>query len=126
MRTSKVVICLLFATLSLAEINENFKRELHGQAPLTDEKIDAIYSQFLNEYKDANGFTPSNRFVLRNENRKAVFTQKVKEIAEFNSKNLSYKKGINQFSDMTEDEFFDYYHLVNDNQECSATHKAAL
>lgn len=35
----------------------------------------------------------------------------------------TFKKGFNQFSDMTPEEFFDYYHLneVHEEQHCSAT-----
>lgn len=122
MRTSKVVVCLLLASLTLADINADYESVLNGATPLEDLNMDQMYEQFLDEYKDGHGFTPSSKYVLREADRKAVFSAKVKEIKEFNSDSSNtYKKAINAFSDMTEDEFFDYYHLVGDAQECSAT-----
>lgn len=36
----------------------------------------------------------------------------------------TWKKGINRYSDMTHEEFRKYYHIVGENQECSATYRA--
>ncbi len=33
----------------------------------------------------------------------------------------TWKKGINRFSEMTHEEFVEYYHIVGDNQDCAAT-----
>ena len=40
-----------------------------------------------------------------------------------NDRTQTYKKGFNQFSDMTAEEFFNYYHLTAE-QKCSATRSA--
>ncbi len=59
--------------------------------------------------------------------RRAVFETKVKEIITHNSQpNVTFYKGLNEYSDLTDEEFADYFHLVGDNQECSATYKSAL
>lgn len=50
----------------------------------------------------------------------------MEEIVRHNSDPLNtWLKGLNQFSHMTDQEFFDYYHIVGDQQQCSATNAAA-
>jgi len=38
---------------------------------------------------------------------------------------MTWQKGLNEYSDMSDTEFFDYFNIVGDAQECSATHEAA-
>jgi len=46
----------------------------------------------------------------------------VKEVVEHNkNSDASFKKGINEFSDMSDEEFFDHFKFVSDPQHCSAT-----
>ena len=48
--------------------------------------------------------------------RKAIFEAKLREIVTHNSNpNSTWVKGINEYSDMTDEEFSDYFHLVGDN-----------
>jgi len=55
--------------------------------------------------------------------RKTIFESKVGEIIEHNTNTDSkYKKGINSYSDMTDEEFINYFQIVNAPQNCSATH----
>jgi hypothetical protein len=50
----------------------------------------------------------------------------VKEIIAHNTnESMGWKKGLNEFSDMTDAEFSDYFHIVGDDQQCSATHEYA-
>ena len=62
MLSSKSVICLLLASVAVAEINTDFKHVLSGQEALTDAHIDSMYNQFMVEYKDASGSSPSHIF----------------------------------------------------------------
>lgn len=127
MRTSKAVLVLLLASYALADFNQDFEQFLTGKRTIDQQDLDKMYDEFLNEYKDVSiGGTPSSHYVLKDVNRKALFNKSIQEVIEHNSNpNNSYKKGINAFSDMTEEEFRDYYHLVGDNQQCSATQRNA-
>ena len=54
--------------------------------------------------------------------RKSIFENKVRGIIAHNSNPANtWKKGINRYSEMTHEEFVEYYHIVGDNQECAAT-----
>ena len=58
-----------------------------------------------------------------NVDRKQVFADKVKDIIAHNTDDTNtWIKGINEYSDMTDEEFFDYFNIVNAPQNCSATH----
>lgn len=59
--------------------------------------------------------------------RRAVFETKLNEIVMHNTRvNSTFYKGINEYSDLTDEEFADYFHLIGDNQECSATHASVF
>lgn len=76
-----------------------------------------MYSQYISEYKDL----ASVQYSKSGQNRKAIFEETVRDIISHNSNpSHSWKKGINQYSDMTEEEFFDYFHISTE-QNCSAT-----
>lgn len=67
-------------------------------------------------------FSPADHYRATGVDRKAVFARKVAEIIKHNQKpNAPYKKGLNAYSDLTENEFFDYFNLVGAEQHCSAT-----
>lgn len=44
MQTSKVVICLLLATVSLADINSDYNKFLNGEFDITETHIDRMYN----------------------------------------------------------------------------------
>lgn len=51
-----------------------------------------------------------------------IFSKKVEEVSAFNAQDDSWTKGINKFSDMTDEEFSAHYHLQDTTeQKCSAT-----
>lgn len=52
--------------------------------------------------------------------REAVFEQSLKEIKLINSKNLTWSAGVNEYSDLTWEEFSDRF-LMSEPQDCSAT-----
>jgi cathepsin H len=118
MISSKTVICLLFASVALAAINEDFDKIINGHVELTDAHIEQMYSQFLTEYHSA----PSKQLTASHD-RRSLFANKVKEVVAHNKNSENtYKKGINEFSDMTDDEFFEHFRFVTAEQHCSATH----
>ena len=50
-----------------------------------------------------------------NADRRSIFESNIKEIIEHNTSGKhTWTKGINEYSDMTEEEFFEYFHIVND------------
>jgi len=58
------------------------------------------------------------------QDRRANFASKVREVAAHNSGNFIWSKGLNEYSDLTEEEFVAHFNL-NANQNCSATRPAA-
>ena len=64
--------------------------------------FEAFERKFNKKYE-----TPEERL-----NRFNIFQNNVKEIEAFNEGSHSWKKGINQFTDMTKDEFKARYYLV--------------
>jgi cathepsin H len=86
MLSAKSVICLLLASVAFAEINTDFKHVLSGKEALTDAHVSQMYNQFLVEYKDASGTTPSHVFLGSSEHdRKQVFANKVSDIIQHNT-----------------------------------------
>ena len=129
MLSTKVVILLLLATFALADINRLFENVLQGKEALTDAHIDQMYEQFLEQYSDASGQTPSSTFSCNSpDDRKRIFAQRVSDIIKHNTDpSYKYKKGINSYTDMTDEEFNQYFNIVKSPQQCSATeHKASL
>ncbi len=85
MLSSKSVLCLLLASVAFAEINTDFHQVLSGKEALTDAHVDQMYTQFLTEYKDASGKTPSHILNSEQHTRKQVFAQTVSEVVQHNS-----------------------------------------
>lgn len=57
--------------------------------------------------------------------RRSIYEQNVKEIEEHNAQNLTWTMGVNAYTDLTWEEFKEYFHL-NDPQHCSATGRKSL
>lgn len=80
-----------------------------------------MYAQFLEEF----GGNAHNdvRIFLKGRavsDRKAIFAAAIREIAQHNSDHTAtYQKGVNQFSDMTHEEFVQYYNIVKKDQVCT-------
>jgi len=123
MLSTKAVICLLLATVALADINKQFETLLHGKETLSQHQIDVLYEQFLEEYKDGNGFTPAgSAFKGTHTDRKQIFADRVRNIIAHNTNpQFNWKKGINSYSDMTDEEFNQYFNMIKSPQFCSAT-----
>jgi len=76
-----------------------------------------MYAQFQQEYESL----AQAHYQKAGVDRRAVFEDTVRTIVAHNSNPINtWKQGINQFSDMTEEEFADYFHLKAE-QNCSAT-----
>ena len=117
---------LLFGTAFSVGLNEAFQNVLNGQSEFSYELLDKMYEQYNSEYNPMT--RPSSHYSQRLSavDRKAIFSAKVKEIIAHNTNdNFAWKKGLNEFSDMTDAEFTDYFHIVGDDQQCSATHEYA-
>jgi len=102
-----------------ADIDSEFSAYLSGEQPSSPEVFEQMWQSFTNEH-GAN--SPNNLKPVAD--RKKAFAKTIERIIEHNSKPSStYKKGINKFSDMTHEEFADYFHLddISEEQHCSAT-----
>lgn len=113
------------ALVSLAQaslMTEELKSILTGKAPLPAATVEAAYLKFTSIHESSGA--PSARYRIPAEQRKAIFAKNLQEIMRHNADPKStWQKGVNAYTDMTEQEFADYFHLVGDNQECSATQR---
>lgn len=100
---------LLAVALSTANLNLKYASVLSGSTPLTLELAQSIYSQFPTSFPERSLF------------RFKVFQQRLQTIVAHNQRNLSWKKGLNSFSDMTYAEIR-HSRILMAPQECSATH----
>ena len=117
------IFALLFGTAFTLGVNEAFNNVLHGKSELTYELIERMYQKYNTEYNPLT--RPSSHYnqKLSAVDRKAIFSAKVKEIIAHNTDSqYHWKKGLNEYSDLTDEEFTQYFHIVGDNQQCSATH----
>ncbi|CDW75397.1 cysteine proteinase aalp [Stylonychia lemnae] len=124
MRGSKLAAILLIATTSVyANVNEELQKMLNANQRLD---VDVLYEQWLKEF---DGVRPSKRLDARgvNQFRKGIFNSKVMNIISHNlDKTKTFKKGLNQLSDLTAEEVYRYYNLkAQAEQVCSATSSAA-
>jgi cathepsin H len=88
---------------------------------MSAEVLDKMWTKFSAHHGLESPNSHLNAFVRKNN-----FANTVEAIIEHNSKpDVSFKKGINAYSDMTEEDFFNHFHLTNkgDEQNCSATDK---
>jgi cathepsin H len=109
---------LLFSGVS-ANINEEFATFLNGNAPVGSEVFEKMWERF--ESQQGKNSPNSLKSIAY---RKNIFATRVEDIISHNKdSSSSYKKGINKFSDMTEEEFNAHFHLnqISEEQHCSAT-----
>lgn len=127
MPSIKVILACLTTAATVSALNKvssAYTAVLNGSLPLTPELIDTMYASFLAEHRNQE---PSNRDLTNylskmSIDRRAVFEDKVRTIIKHNTDaTQTWRAGINQFSDLTNEEFRSFYHLVGDVQHCSAT-----
>jgi cathepsin H len=101
-------------------VNTDFDSYLTGEKKMSGDVLDQMWSA----YASTKGVSSPN--VIYNDLvRKNTFASSVESIIAHNSQpGVSFKKGINAYSDMTEEEFVRHFNLdVMEEQNCSATDK---
>jgi len=118
-RTSIAAIAMLVSSAS-ANINSDFSAYLSGEQKVEQDDLVSIWEQFKKEYGSS---SPNSH--LTDTERRDIFEKNLDDIINHNSlEGVSYKKGINSFSDMTDDDFKRHFNIkssVGTPQFCSAT-----
>jgi hypothetical protein len=72
--------------------------------------MNSLYTEYKNEFRDPD----VEKFMIsRGGDRRSIFEATVRDIVAHNSKGQQpWEKGINAFSEMTEDEFMEYHTIV--------------
>lgn len=114
-----LAVCLFAFDISSPE-HEKWNSKIMGEENIQETEILAMYKEWLLHYGKSMldlGEVMGPKFT--------VFKEKVYKIVAFNARKESWTKGLNQFSDMTDKEFNDYYHISNlgAEQHCSATER---
>ena len=111
----KATTLMLLLGVSLASLNEEYARFLSGAEQLDADDMVQMWNSFNAEYK-------GNSVV--NEEAFSVFAENVAEIIEFNKDSSNkYKKGINQFTDLTFEEWSKVYLNAPLDTACKAMHR---
>lgn len=101
----------MFKFLLLSVASATFSDYLTGQKPITSEVFETLWNDFSSAH-------PSTRIYFH---RKNNFANNLESIIEHNSKpGVTYQKGINPYSDLSEQEFRDHF-MLKQGQNCSAT-----
>jgi cathepsin H len=106
-----LILCVGILILQVAanvHLNVKYRDVLHGKAELTEETSRQIYSEFATVY------------ARKSESHYEAFRDTLNEIREHNLKNLSWTQGINDYSDLTFEQFAALRLMAP--QNCSATH----
>ena len=98
---------LILASCNL-HLNVKYREVLHGRVELDEELARQIYSEFESVY------------ATKSESHFEIFHATLKEIQEHNLKRTSWTQGINDYSDLTFDQFFNLRLMAP--QNCSATY----
>ncbi len=115
----KLLLALTLLAVALAfTTSTKWDSVLNGDAPASDEEILAMYKDWLIHYeKDTSDLSDTME-------RFTIFKEKTREIMGFNAdKSNTWTKGLNQFSDLTDDEFYGSERPLMADQECSATNR---
>lgn len=112
------VIAALFASSAEAS---HFDDYLSGKLPMHHDAFIKIFEHFENN----EGLQSPNALKSRSE-RMSVFAQNLERVIEHNKQeDKTYTKGLNKFSDLTDEEFTAYFKLdktkLREDQHCSAT-----
>lgn len=117
-RTSIAAIAMLVSSAS-ANINTDFSAYLSGEQKVYQDDFISIWEQFKIQY---GSISPNSH--LTDTERRDIFAKNLDAIIQHNSmEGVSYTKGINQYSDMTEDDFRRHFNIqaAGADQDCSAT-----
>jgi cathepsin H len=110
----KILLVIGFATLCLSNVHLNIKYRsfLNGEGSFDESIAREMYAQFKGSFKE------------KNEYRYSVFAETIREIREHNKGKHTWTQGVNEFSDMTFEEFKADKLMAP--QNCSATNSFKL
>jgi len=103
-----IFVGLIILTLCNVKLNIRYRDVLHGREELTEEMAREIYSEFKSVYAE------------KSESRFEIFRDTLHEIRNHNMKKTSWTQGINDYSDLTFEQFAAIRLMAP--QNCSATH----
>jgi cathepsin H len=106
-----ILVCalLIVLTVSNSHLNIKYTQVLKGESPLTKLIAKEMYNEFRSPYHE------------KSEYRFNLFSTRLENIIKHNSnKSNTWQKGVNQFTDMTFEEF--KQKKLMEPQECSATY----
>jgi len=103
-----IVGLIILATANI-HLNVKYRDVIHGRAELTEEIARQVYSEFQSVHAH------------KSESRYEVFRATLQEIRDHNIKKSSWTQGINDYSDLTFQEFSGLKLMAP--QECSATER---
>lgn len=114
---SVIAVVALLSTTAYASLLNRFDTLLNGETPLTAQAVDELYTTYKSVFPNS----LASKHYGKEDARRSLFEDKVREVIAHNTDStVSFKKGLNEYSDMTEQEFFDYFNLRAE-QNCSAT-----
>jgi len=99
----KFAAVLALAIRAENKINEEFDDYLTGKKPMDDIVEEHMWSEFKNEFESVSSNTDEAH-------RKKYFMESLEYIIMNNvDPKATYKKGINNFTDLSDQEFMDYF-----------------
>jgi hypothetical protein len=112
----RAILSLLCASgIACATLSASFAGYINGQMALTEEVVDQIYAQYRSEFPNA---------VRLTEDRRSTFENNLRKVAAHNKVGNTWAMGLNEYSLLTEEEFFEHFN-IKANQNCSATNRPA-
>ena len=106
------IVVLTVCVFCNQHLNDKYHDVLHGQNPIAEDISRQIYGQFKSVYS------------LQSESRYQIFSAKLEEMRQHNLLGLSWTQGINDYSDLTFEEFMGLRLMAP--QNCSATQNLKL
>lgn len=106
--------------LTYQEFDAKYDGVVNGIQNYSEEQLTQMFQDFLVAYKKNE---PELMIDYKYSERFQIFRESVERVASHNQDHTkTWKRGINKFSDMTDEEFLEYYNLnAMAEQECSAT-----
>lgn len=106
-------LCLVNASLTFGEYKQTYADIVSGRAELTDEIAQEMYSNFLLTFKGTSEIH-SDHYL----ERYPIFKENLNTVIRHNlDSSKTWRMGINEYSDMTTEEFFAHFNLnVNEEQ----------
>ena len=119
MLNKSLTVMALIGSVASNQFNEIFKTQLMGNTDMMKETFDIMWYAFESEM-GASSPNKDNNLI----SRQAEFQVNLEKIIAHNSNpERTWDMGVNKFSDMSDEEFKEYYNISNVHapQHCSAT-----